>query len=110
MADHRRFAWTWSTQPINETEFDHMMVALDRHLTELGLLPNLRGLKAALVVSSTWGLSGAPLWGGRDRDPMPFGPSDVLDRVQEWYAANYDEFSKINWSPGSVVVFLHKML
>lgn len=110
MADDRLFAWTWPTRPTDETEFDQMMVSLDRHLGRMGLLPNQRGANAALVVSSVLGLSGTSLWGERDPNRPSFGASDLLGRVQDWYVTTYGDLNKINWSPGSAVVLLHDTL
>jgi len=84
-----------------------MMISLDGHLASLGLSPAQRPLNAALVVSSTLGLSGTPILGGSDDRGEPFSPRDLLARVHDWYDETYSGKIKIDFSPGSVVVPLH---
>lgn len=73
----------------------------------MGLGPAQRPLNAALVVSSTLGLSGTPILGGSGDRGEPFSPGDLLARVHDWYEETYGEKTKIDFSPGSVVVSLH---
>lgn len=99
--------WQWASRPTTAEEFDAMMVSLDRHLASEGRAPSQRGLKAALVVSSTLGLSGTPILGGRSGRGAPFSPVDLLARVHDWYVDTYAEKANIDFSPGSVVMQLH---
>lgn len=104
------FKWSWPARPANETDFDKMMTSLDRHLASLALEPFQRDLNAALVVSSTLGLSGTPILGGpADRGP-PFSPRDLLARVHDWYVENYGDRMKMDMSPGTTLVLLHSNL
>lgn len=110
MAHERLFDWNWPARPTDQHEFDRMMGSLDRHLADIGLRPNQRGLNAALVVSHQLGLSGTPLIGGRRYDPTPFAPCDLFERIHEWYDDTYGDRNKIDFSAGSVVLILHGSL
>lgn len=107
MGRDRLFAWSWDMRPATVEEYDKMMVSLDRHLASLGLGPAQRPLNAALVVSSTLGLSGTPILGGSGDRGEPFSPKDLLARVHDWYEETYGDKTKIDFSPGSIVVSLH---
>lgn len=107
MGRERLFDWSWDMRPTTMEEYDRMMVSLDRHLASLELNPAQRPLNAALVVSSTLGLSGTPIIGGSGDRGEPFSPADILARIHEWYSESYGERTKIDFSPGSIVVQLH---
>lgn len=101
------FEWSWDVRPATVEEYDRMMVSLDGHLASLGLGPAQRPMNAALVVSSTLGLSGTPIVGGSADRGAPFSPKDLLARVHDWYEESYGDKTKIDFSPGSIVVSLH---
>src|SRR5690348_13181470 len=103
----RLFAWSWDKRPATAEEYEKMMVSLDGHLASLGLGPAQRPLNAALVVSATLGLSGTPILGGSSDRGEKFSPKDLLGRVHDWYEETYGDRTKIDFSPGSVVVSLH---
>lgn len=107
MGREELFHWAWDMRPATLEEYERMMISLDQHLADLGLTPAQRPINAALVVSSTLGLSGTPIIGGSSDRGAPFSPADVLARVHEWYSENYGEKTKIDFSPGSIVVSLH---
>ena len=107
MGKDRLFEWSWDIRPATVEEFDRMMVSLDGHLASLGLGPAQRPMNAALVVSSTLGLSGTPILGGKADRGAPFSPKDLLARVHDWYEESYGDKTKIDFSPGSIVVSLH---
>lgn len=107
MTRDQLFNWSWDMRPATDEEYGAMMVSLDRHLASLGLTPAQRPLNAALVVSSTLGLSGTPIIGGSGDRGEPFSPQDLLARVHEWYSDTYGDKTKIDFSPGSIVVSLH---
>src|SRR5687768_11224883 len=107
MGRERLFDWSWDMHPATVEEYDRMMVSLDRHLASLELTPAQRPMNAALVVSSTLGLSGTPIIGGSGDRGEPFSPADILARVHEWYSESYGDKTKIDFSPGSIVVQLH---
>lgn len=110
MARNGLFNWSWDMRPATADEYDAMMVSLDRHLASLGLAPPQRPINATLVVSSAFGLLGTPIIGGsRDRGE-PYSPADLLARVHDWYSDTYGDKTKIDFSPGSVVVSLHSNL
>ncbi|WYX07930.1 hypothetical protein WJ978_17960 [Achromobacter xylosoxidans] len=99
--------WSWNSRPTTVEEFDSMMTSLDGHLTSLGLLPAQRPLNASLVVSSTLRLSGTFILGGSSNRGEPFSPKDLLARIHDWYEEIYGERTKIDFSPGSIVVSTH---
>lgn len=107
MGSDRLFEWSWDMRPATIEEYDRMMVSLDKHLASLDLGPAQRPMNAALVVSSTFGLSGTPILGGSGDRGEPFSPADLLARVHDWYSETYGDKIKIDFSPGSVVVPLH---
>jgi len=94
-------------RPATSEEYEKMMVSLDGHLASLGLGPAQRPLNAALVVSATLGLSGTPILGGSSDRGENFSPKDLLARVHDWYEETYGDRTKIDFSPGSVVISLH---
>lgn len=98
--------WTWPHRPANEAEFDAMMASLDRHLAARGAKPHQRGITAASRLCMTFGFT-VPLIGGSGFRGEPFGPSDLVERVYEWYSANFGELNKVDPSPGSTVLWLH---
>ncbi|MNV14633.1 hypothetical protein D3C71_1053250 [compost metagenome] len=101
------FEWSWDIRPATVEEYDSMMTSLDGHLASLRLGPAQRPLSAMLVVSSTLGLSGTPILGGSGDRGEPFSPRDLLARVHDWYEETYGEKTKIDFSPGSIVVSMH---
>lgn len=105
--DDPLFKWTWPEQPTNEADFDAMMTSLDRHLASLHLEPFQRDLNAALVVSSTLGLSGTPILGGAGDRGAPFSPRDLLARVHDWFVETYGNRMKMDMSPGTTLLLLH---
>jgi len=67
-----------------------MMSSLDEHLAKCGYQPAHRRSRAEYLVSLRLGVSAAisgPLWIRPQR--TPFGPTDLLMRVGEWYEQNY---------------------
>ncbi len=104
------FEWLWDIRPATVEEYDRMMTSLDRHLAGLKIDPAQRPLSGVLVVSSTLGLSGTPILGGSGDRGVPFSPRDLLARVHDWYEENYGEKTKIDFSPGSIVVSMHDNL
>ena len=106
----RLFAWAWEMRPATVEEFDRMMVSLDRHLAALRLNPAQRPMNASLLVSSKLGLDGTPIFSSPEERGQPFSPRDLLARVHDWYDATYGDKTKIDFSPGSVVVQLQGTL
>lgn len=82
--------WNWSGYPEGDADFDAMMSSLDEHLAKCGRQPFSRTVQAQHLVSLRFGVSAVlsgPLW---MRAPStPFGPTDLLLRVGEWYEKNY---------------------
>lgn len=82
--------WNWSLRPASEAEFDAMMSSLDEHLAKCGQQPFRRPIRAGYLVSVRLGMSAVlsgPIWMRGPR--TPFGPTDLLLRVGEWYEQNY---------------------
>lgn len=82
--------WKWSLRPASDADFDAMMSSLDKHLAECGHQPFRRTTRARHLVSVSLGMSAVlsgPLWMRVAR--TPFGPTDLLLRVGEWYEQNY---------------------
>ena len=73
--------WKWQIRPSNVSEFNAMMLSLDRHLSSKGLPPSQRSMRASMQLSWTLGLDGTPIFGGSaDRSP-DFSSRDLLARV-----------------------------
>lgn len=100
-----RDSWTWPKRPTTEVEFNAMMMALDQHLAVKGLRPAQRAFNATRLISMAFKFS-APILGGRGPRGEPFGPTDLMARVFEWYDATFGERNKIEFSPGSTVMVL----
>lgn len=82
--------WHWSPRPASDAAFDAMMSSLDEHLAECGNQPFRRPTRAKHLISVRLGVSAVltgPLWMRAPR--TPFGPTDLLLRVGEWYEQNY---------------------
>ncbi|MEO7067392.1 MAG: hypothetical protein ABI114_10825 [Rhodanobacter sp.] len=102
--------WNWPARPTNQRDYDIMMSSVDNHLASHGLPPNQRALRASRLVSVALKLGGIPLLGVGVLRGVPYGPTDLGPRVFDWYSDNYGERNKIDWSPGSVVMTLHRSL
>jgi hypothetical protein len=82
--------WAWSKRPSSEVEFDAMLSSADEYLAQHGHLPHQRPMQAKVLVSAKLGFS-APLFRASwmNLQPEPFGPTDLLERVDDWYKNNY---------------------
>lgn len=83
--------WKWKLCPANEAEFEAMMSSLDEHLARCGHQAFRRPMRAKHLVSVSMGVSATlfgPAWTRASRR-TPFGPTDLLFRVGEWYEHNY---------------------
>lgn len=82
--------WAWSKRPSSEVEFDAMLSSADEYLAQCGHLPHQRPMQAKVLVSSKLGFS-APLFrpNWMNWQSEPFGPTDLLERVDGWYKDNY---------------------
>lgn len=84
--------WNWSLRPASDAEFDAMMSSLDEHLAKCGQQPFRRHMRAECLVSERLGVAAVVRGPLRMRAPRtPFGPTDLLLRVGEWYKQNYGE-------------------
>lgn len=82
--------WAWSQRPISDAMFDNMISSADEHLAHCGLPPFQRVMRAQLLIAKQLGLV-ASIPRPRRTGPTttPFDDADLLDRVNEWYEANY---------------------
>lgn len=82
--------WAWSERPTDEASYDAMISSVDEHLARCGLPPFQRVWRAELLIAK-----GLGIWASLPRRKSiastdePFGVADLLDRVAEWYDANY---------------------
>jgi HEPN domain-containing protein len=102
--------WHWASRPSNDADFNEMMKSLDEHLGRCSLIPAHRSLSASRLVSMRLNLSGNHLFPTIQQRGEPFGPSDLLGRVGDWYKSTYGNRLLIDMSPGSVVLQLRGTL
>ena len=82
--------WAWSERPSDEASYDAMISSVDEHLACCGFPPFQRVSRAEWLIAKGLGIW-ASLPRSRRTAPTeePFGVTDLLDRVSEWYATNY---------------------
>lgn len=82
--------WTWNERPTDEASYDAMISSVDEHLARCGLPPFQRAWRAESLIAKALGIwASLPRWRRTAPTEEPFGVTDLLDRVGEWYEANY---------------------
>ncbi|HKZ11424.1 MAG TPA: hypothetical protein VJL61_12070 [Rhodanobacteraceae bacterium] len=82
--------WTWSERPTSDARYDAMISSVDEHLARCGFPPFQRVCRAEWLIAKT-----LDIWASLPRPRRtvpadePFGVTDLLDRVADWYDANY---------------------
>lgn len=82
--------WTWSERPTDEASYDAMISSVDEHLARCGFPPFQRVWRAESLIAKGLGIwASLPRRGRTAPTEEPFGVTDLLDRVSEWYETNY---------------------
>src|SRR5690348_7099974 len=82
--------WSWSDWPTNDAEYDEMVSSVDEHLARCGFPPFQRVMRAEWLIAKRLDLcTSVPRPRRTVPTKEPFGGTDLLDRVREWYDANY---------------------
>lgn len=82
--------WNWRERPTSDAEYDDMISSADEHLARCGFPPFQRVMRVEWLIARQLGLvTSVPRRRRTAPAAVPFDDADLLDRVSEWYEANY---------------------
>lgn len=82
--------WDWNERPTSDAEYDDMVSSVDEHLARCGFPPFQRVMRAEWLIARQLGLvASVPRRRRAGPATTPLDDADLLDRVNEWYEANY---------------------
>lgn len=82
--------WAWRQRPNSDAAYDDMISSVDEHLAHCGFPPFQRVMRAEWLIARQLDLvASVPRRRRAVPATTPLDDADLLDRVSEWYDANY---------------------